>query len=469
MLRDGGTAHIRPIGPDDAEPAGQLLRAGLGRVEVLPLLRALPAAVRPRTSTASRTTTTSTGWAWRPPSAASSSPPSATTASTPDGMRRVRARPTRPRSPSSCRTPTRGAGVASALLEHIAAVARERGILHFTAEVLPANRKMIKVFTDAGYTQQRSFEDGVVHLDLDLEPTERVPRGHAGPRAPRRGALGAAAAARPAPSPSSAPGARPGGVGRTRAAQHPGRRLHRPRCTPSTRPSPRPGADLDGVPGHRSVADDRREPVDLAVVAVPAERVPEAVADCGEHGVQGLVVVVRRLLRERARRAGAPARTRAAGPRVRHAGHRAQRLRRHQHRRRRSGSTPRCRPRCRAAAGIGLFTQSGRDRHRAAVRPAPARRRTVHLRLGRQPRRRLRQRPAPVLAGRPGHRRRADVPRILRQPAQVHPPRPAHRGRQARGRRQGRAAQRRGAAGPRRAGRPASRDARSPRCCGRPG
>ena len=66
-----------------------------------------------------------------------------------------------------------GRGVASALLEHIAAVARERGIRRFHAEVLPANRKMIKVFTDACYTQKRSFEDGVVHLEFGIEPTDR--------------------------------------------------------------------------------------------------------------------------------------------------------------------------------------------------------------------------------------------------------------------------------------------------------
>ncbi|GAA4960473.1 hypothetical protein GCM10023238_29550 [Streptomyces heliomycini] len=32
-------------------------------------------------------------------------------------------------------------------------------------------------------------------------------------------------------------------------------------------------------------------PVDLAVVAVPAEHVPDVVTECGEHGVQGLVDV----------------------------------------------------------------------------------------------------------------------------------------------------------------------------------
>lgn len=63
--------------------------------------------------------------------------------------------------------------MASALLEHIAAVAQERGIRRFQAEVLPENRKMVKVFTDAGYTQRRSFTDGVVHLEFDLEQTDR--------------------------------------------------------------------------------------------------------------------------------------------------------------------------------------------------------------------------------------------------------------------------------------------------------
>ncbi|TQE25161.1 acetate--CoA ligase family protein, partial [Streptomyces ipomoeae] len=48
--------------------------------------------------------------------------------------------------------------------------------------------------------------------------------------------------------------------------------------------------ELAGVPARRSVRDIEG-PVDLAVVAVPAEHVPEVVAECGEHGVQGLVVV----------------------------------------------------------------------------------------------------------------------------------------------------------------------------------
>lgn len=42
-----------------------------------------------------------------------------------------------------------GKGIGSVLLEHLAAIARDMGITEFTAEVLPQNRKMLQVFSDA--------------------------------------------------------------------------------------------------------------------------------------------------------------------------------------------------------------------------------------------------------------------------------------------------------------------------------
>ncbi|MGW0669989.1 bifunctional acetate--CoA ligase family protein/GNAT family N-acetyltransferase [Streptomyces sp. NPDC002746] len=181
-----------------------------------------------------------------------------------------------------------GRGVASTLLEHIAAVARERGIRRFAAEVLPANNKMIKVFRDAGYTQQRSFEDGSVHLTLDLEPTAEslaVQRA----REQRAEARSVQRLLAPGSVAVIGAGRNPGGVGRTVL-----RNLLGAGFTGRTYAvNSALGADqdtIDGVPAHRSLGEIG-EPVDLAVVAVPAERVPEAVADCGEHGVQGLVVL----------------------------------------------------------------------------------------------------------------------------------------------------------------------------------
>ncbi|GAA1068864.1 bifunctional GNAT family N-acetyltransferase/acetate--CoA ligase family protein [Kitasatospora nipponensis] len=179
-----------------------------------------------------------------------------------------------------------GRGVASALLEHIAAVAQERGIRRFVAEVLPENRKMTKVFTDAGYTQQRSFADGVVHLEFDLEPTaaslavmrarEHRAESHSVQRllSPRSVAV----------------------IGVSRTERSAGRVLLRALRGSFTGPlyavnrSAPPGTVLEGETVHRSVLEIPG-PVDLAVIAVPASAVPSVVAECGAHGVRGLVVV----------------------------------------------------------------------------------------------------------------------------------------------------------------------------------
>ena len=80
---------------------------------------------------------------------------------------------TRPRWPSTSPTPTRAAALGSVLLEHLAAAAREHGIHRFVAEVLPQNRRMLGVFRDAGYEVRHDFEDGVVSLSFDIDPTER--------------------------------------------------------------------------------------------------------------------------------------------------------------------------------------------------------------------------------------------------------------------------------------------------------
>ncbi|WP_405563629.1 GNAT family N-acetyltransferase [Streptomyces sp. NBC_01180] len=184
-----------------------------------------------------------------------------------------------------------GRGVASALLEHIAAVAREREVSRFTAEVLPANNKMIKVFTDAGYEQRRSFEDGSVHLTFDLEPTEAslaVQRA----REQRAEARSVQRLLAPRSVAVVGVGRTPGGVGRAVL-----RNLHGSGFTGRTyavnRAFPDGLTEVDGAPAHRSVASVAAtgDAVDLVVVAVPAAQVSDVVDDCGASGVQGLVVI----------------------------------------------------------------------------------------------------------------------------------------------------------------------------------
>ncbi|OLZ71750.1 acyl-CoA synthetase [Streptomyces amritsarensis] len=179
-----------------------------------------------------------------------------------------------------------GRGVASALLEHIGAVARERGIRRFAAEVLPANTKMIKVFTDVGYEQKRSFEDGSVHLTLDLEPTAES---LAVQRAREQRAEARSVQRLLAPGSVAVVGVSRSGAGVGAAAlrnlRDSGFHGHLYAVNEAvTRDL------LDGVRAYRSV-EAIGAPVDLAVIAVPADRVPDAVAACGEHGVQGLVVL----------------------------------------------------------------------------------------------------------------------------------------------------------------------------------
>ncbi len=66
-----------------------------------------------------------------------------------------------------------GKGLGSVLLEHIADAAREVGIRRFTAEVLPHNARMLAVFTEAGYDQTQYVDDGIVTVSVDLDPTVR--------------------------------------------------------------------------------------------------------------------------------------------------------------------------------------------------------------------------------------------------------------------------------------------------------
>ncbi|MFE6337595.1 GNAT family N-acetyltransferase [Streptomyces sp. NPDC057798] len=181
-----------------------------------------------------------------------------------------------------------GRGVASALLEHIGAVARERGIRRFAAEVLPANTKMIKVFTDAGYTQKRSFEDGVVRLEFGLEPTDRSLAVQYA-REQRAEARSVQRLLVPGSVAVIGAGRTPGGVGRGILDNIREGGFRGPLYAVN-QAFPEDLKDLAGVPAHRSVRDIDGH-VDVAVVAVPAEQVPEVVTECGEHGVQGLVVV----------------------------------------------------------------------------------------------------------------------------------------------------------------------------------
>ena len=64
-----------------------------------------------------------------------------------------------------------GLGIATLLLEHLAAAARAARIRRFTADVLADNAPMLQVMRDAGFTVTRSNDQGVVTIEMDTTET----------------------------------------------------------------------------------------------------------------------------------------------------------------------------------------------------------------------------------------------------------------------------------------------------------
>jgi RimJ/RimL family protein N-acetyltransferase len=61
-----------------------------------------------------------------------------------------------------------GLGIATRLMRHLAAIARETGLKELFAEVLPENAAMLKVFERSGLAVTSRREAGVVHVTLGL-------------------------------------------------------------------------------------------------------------------------------------------------------------------------------------------------------------------------------------------------------------------------------------------------------------
>jgi len=61
-----------------------------------------------------------------------------------------------------------GQGIGKALMRHLLAIARNSGLKELTAEVLPENVAMLKVFSDFGFHSRAGGDPQVRHLVLQL-------------------------------------------------------------------------------------------------------------------------------------------------------------------------------------------------------------------------------------------------------------------------------------------------------------
>ncbi|HEV7172932.1 GNAT family N-acetyltransferase [Pedococcus sp.] len=177
-----------------------------------------------------------------------------------------------------------GKGIGSVLLEHLAVIAWEAGVEEFTAEVLPQNRKMISVFSDAGYEVDRRFEDGVVTLRFKIQPTERseavrLSREHRAESVSMHSVL--------FPDSIAVVGAsrRTDSIG-----HHILSNIQAGGFNGTVYAVNREAMEVLGLHSYAKVSEIPEE-VDLAVVAVPAEEVPDVVADCARAGVKTLLVL----------------------------------------------------------------------------------------------------------------------------------------------------------------------------------
>ncbi|MFE2754954.1 GNAT family N-acetyltransferase [Actinosynnema sp. NPDC059335] len=177
-----------------------------------------------------------------------------------------------------------GRGLGSILLEHLAAAARERGLSRFTAEVLAENGQMVRIFRDAGYGVSRAFEEGVVHLEFDIDPTEESV---AVARAREQAAEARSVHNLLHPRSVAVIGA---STDQTKIGHAVLTNLLGADFAGPVYPVNAEHRSVRGVRAYPSVLDIPDD-VDLAVVAVPAAGVDEVMDACLAKGVKALVVV----------------------------------------------------------------------------------------------------------------------------------------------------------------------------------
>jgi acyl-CoA synthetase (NDP forming)/GNAT superfamily N-acetyltransferase len=177
-----------------------------------------------------------------------------------------------------------GRGVGMLMLEHLATVAVSRGIVTFRAETLPANARMLHVFSDAGFPVTTRLGNGVVHVVMPLRFDEDFRRA-----VDLREAKADAFSLRRVIAPTSVvvvgAGADPIGLGHQVLAN-----IVRGGYKGALHAVNRSGHRVVGVPAYKDL-DSVPGQIDVVVVAVPASGVLDVARQAAARGAAGLVVI----------------------------------------------------------------------------------------------------------------------------------------------------------------------------------
>lgn len=177
-----------------------------------------------------------------------------------------------------------GRGIGSVMLEHLAAIAQEAGISRFVAEVLPQNRKMLSVFSEAGYVVSRRFDDGVVSVSFDIAETEqslavRLAREH------RAEAKSMVTILNPASIVVVGASTRADSLGNSVLRNIAAWDYAGQFAAVNAR-----ATEISGIPSYPRVGDVPFD-IDLAILAVPARNVRSVVEQCSDKGVKSLLIM----------------------------------------------------------------------------------------------------------------------------------------------------------------------------------
>ena len=179
---------------------------------------------------------------------------------------------------------SQGRGVATRMLEQLAAIAAVKGIHRFDAEVMASNRPMLSVFEHAGYAIRRKGAAGEVTVSLDITPSEEVRE-----RIAERDHMGAVASLRPILAPASVAvvgaSSSPGSVGGAVLAN-----VVDGGFQGVATPVNRSGGVVHSI---RAVEDLTQLPEapELVVIAVPPADVAEIAAQAASAGAKALLVL----------------------------------------------------------------------------------------------------------------------------------------------------------------------------------
>ncbi len=177
-----------------------------------------------------------------------------------------------------------GKGISTLLLERLAGLAAANGFIEFEAEILPDNQSMLSVIKNSGFESHHVWSSDTVHMELPVNGSAELWE-----LADLRERIAVANSLLPLLRPKVI-----AVIGASRDTTSVGNMIFRniltANFTGTVYPVNTQAVSVNGIKAYSSVKN-LPEPIDLAVIAIRADKVYEAAEEAIEAGAKGLVVV----------------------------------------------------------------------------------------------------------------------------------------------------------------------------------